>query len=50
MPEPKTHFEQVSLDIVRRIVEEEIRQAEAADLAASTKGKLCQKQAPQKQD
>ena len=31
MLQPRTHFEQVPLEVVRKIVEEELRRKEAAD-------------------
>ena len=37
MLEPKTHFEQVPLEIVRKIVEEQIRQETGAKQAQGTK-------------
>jgi hypothetical protein len=37
MLEPKTHFEQVPLEIVRKIVEEQIRQETATKQAQGTK-------------
>jgi hypothetical protein len=48
MQKPKTHFEQVPLAIVRKIVEEQIRLAEKAGSTDFFKGELCQEKLPQK--
>jgi hypothetical protein len=48
MHKPKTHFEQIPLAIVRKIVEEQIRLAEKAGLADFFKGELCLENRPQK--
>jgi len=39
MFKPKTHFEQVPLEIVRNIVEEQIRRETAAEQDQGTKGR-----------
>jgi hypothetical protein len=39
MLEPKTHFEQVSLEIVRKIVQEQVRREKAAEQDRGTKKK-----------
>ena len=38
MIEPKTYFEQVPLEIVKKIIEEQIKQEEIAELASKPKG------------
>lgn len=51
MRKPKTHFEQVPLGLVIRIVEEQIRRAKAAAaLPEFDRGEVCPKQAPERPD
>jgi hypothetical protein len=47
MLKTKTHFEQVPIEIVRKIIEEQIRQ-DGTVLADVVHGGICQKQAPKK--
>lgn len=44
MLEPKTHFEQVSLETVRKIVEEQIRRETTARQAQGTKKKTLEEE------
>ena len=44
MLEPKTHFEEVPLEIVRKIVEEQIRQETTANGAQGTKKKTLEEE------
>jgi hypothetical protein len=44
MLKPKTHFEQVPLAVVRKIVEEQMRSAGATDSTDFAKGGICEKQ------
>ena len=39
MPEPRTHFEQIPLEIVRKIVEEQMQREIAAERTQATKEK-----------
>lgn len=48
MLKPKTHFEQIPLEIVRKIVEEQIRQPTPADVPEFDGGGECQKQLPKR--
>ena len=48
MLKPKTRFEQVPLEVVRKIVEEQDRQAAATGFAIPVKEGICQKRSPQK--
>jgi hypothetical protein len=45
---PKTHFEQVPLELVRKIVEEQIRRAKATGLPEFDRGGVCQEQSPER--
>lgn len=38
MAKPKTHFEQVPLEIIKKIVEEQIKQEEIAEPTSKPKG------------
>jgi hypothetical protein len=40
MPQPKTHFEQVPLEIVRKIVEEQIQRETTIEQTRGTKKKV----------
>jgi len=46
MLKTKTHFEQVPIEIVRKIVEEQIRRAEAIGVTPIAKGETCPNQPP----
>jgi hypothetical protein len=48
MHKPTTHFEQVPLAIVRKIVEAQIRLTETTGFAEFLKGGVCQEKPPQK--
>jgi hypothetical protein len=48
MLKPKTRFEQVPLEVVRKIVEEQGRRAGATGFAIPVKEGTCQKRSPQK--
>jgi hypothetical protein len=46
---PRTHFEQVPLELVRKIMEEQARGAKAAAaLPKFDRGEVCPKQAPER--
>lgn len=48
MLKAKTRFEQVPLEVVRKIVEEQDRQAAATGFAILVREGICQKRSPQK--
>jgi hypothetical protein len=48
MRNPKTRFEQVPLEVVRKIVEEQDRQVAATGFAIAVREGICQKQSSQK--
>jgi hypothetical protein len=48
MLKPKTRFEQVPLEVVRKIIEKQDRQAVATGFAVPVREGICQKRTPQK--
>jgi hypothetical protein len=48
MLKPKTRFEQVPLEVVKKIVEEQDRQAVATGFAVPVREGICQKRTPPK--